>query len=303
MGVMDDRISKGTSARPAALSGGTPAPRTAPGGSGARRRQRSSEQRTPSVPKAASPTTESTPAEPWRAASSAAAGDVTHRLVRDANVKPVIRDEKNQKFFAGTAPGPGRPLGSKDKYPRRNLRQLFVHYYESEDRQLDEEGNVLLESINEKVFAAIRRGLDDPKVAHKVAKVYIDALETFGPKGGSGGKGFQVVLFGRGFDPMHRRGTPLVLRTNMGPGREDLADDPAADETTSRIAGAGGVVKPQTDTAEQIPQQIDDEELELVEDSPLPCTKCLGSGRERTGFGDRLRRCSQCGGTGEGVMP
>ena len=41
-----------------------------------------------------------------------------------------------------------------------------------------------------------------------------------------------------------------------------------------------------------------EDRLELVEDLPLPCLGCGGSGRQRTGFGNRTEACDDCGGSG-----
>jgi hypothetical protein len=41
-----------------------------------------------------------------------------------------------------------------------------------------------------------------------------------------------------------------------------------------------------------------EDRLELVEDMPLPCSACCGSGRQRIGFRDRTEPCDDCGGSG-----
>ncbi len=42
-----------------------------------------------------------------------------------------------------------------------------------------------------------------------------------------------------------------------------------------------------------------EDRLELVEDLPLPCPACYGSGRQRTGFADRTQACEDCSGSGQ----
>jgi hypothetical protein len=194
-------------------------------------------------------------------------------------------------------PGQGRPLGSKDTVPRsacRNFRQMLAELYEGLDSDPppgweSENPQQRWKTLNQLFFDMLRIELQSAEGGGlKAGKLFLEALQKFGPKGGTGKGGFRVILFGQGWDPMHRPGTPLVLRTNMGPGREHMTTVPNTNDMPSNRSAAREEDQMTNETSE---------DFVPMPDIPPSCWRCRGTGTLRAGRQDATT-CDECLGQG-----
>jgi hypothetical protein len=143
-------------------------------------------------------------------------------------------------------------------------------------------------TVNELFLHMVRTELQNTEGrGPKAGKIYLETLQKFGPKGGAGKGGFRVILFGPGWDPMHRPGTPLVLRTNMGPGREHMTTVPNGSDLPSNRSALED---------DGVPNETSDD-LVPMPDIPPSCWRCRGTGKLRAGHQDATT-CEECLGQG-----
>ena len=211
------------------------------------------------------------------------------------------REEKrdaNGHFAKGTKPGPGRPSGSPNKIPR-SIKQVVRDLCEgvievtfkapATDKLV--EGPVA-HLLAERMVA----GLNDPDHYPAFVKMFLEY--------GIGRPKMQTEVGAE-----DRRQIPKMIF--LSPPHDPMAkpgDPPKPLRILGQTAGANGEIldvrsgKPISSVGglEQCNDGLgnDEDRLELVEDLPLSCPACSGSGRQRIGFGDRTEPCNDCGGSG-----
>ena len=207
--------------------------------------------------------------------------------------------DANGHFAKGTKPGPGRPPGSPNKIPRA-VKEVI---------------KALCEGAIEVVFEdpTTKKVVTGP-VAHLMAERLVEALNH--PEKDM--RAIEVLLnYGIGKPAPAKDVTaeqvkqiPRMIFLNRP--KDTLAPDdgkPHPLRILGQVAGPNGeiieaktgkVVVPAPGKTIHVGDGLGEGEdrLELVEDLPLPCLGCGGSGRQRTGFGNRTEACDDCGGSG-----
>jgi hypothetical protein len=227
-----------------------------------------------------------------------AKGDQEPSAAPEGTEREEKRDAKGL-FTKGTKPGPGRPSGSPNKIPK-SIKQIMRDLCEGviEVTFKDPATNKLVEGPVAHLLAErIVAGLND----HDHYPTFVKLLLEYGvgrPKTqtevGDGERRQipKMIFLHEPRDSMAKPGDPpkpLRIRGQIAGPHGEIIDAktgnvvvPARGQTFSLNDGLG----------------VGEDRLELVEDLPLPCPACCGSGRQRTGFGDRTEACDHCGGSG-----
>jgi hypothetical protein len=148
------------------------------------------------------------------------------------------------KFLPGN---PGRPPGATERVPRivKNWKRLMAEAYAgrlvynrksrryafidpvTHEPEVDEEGKPIEVNLLELAVSALYDGLADGKLKNATLKEWMKHADKLDVDAGADGKrkGYAIVIHGYPEDPMHREGTPPVMRTRpyQGTGKELLA--------------------------------------------------------------------------------
>jgi len=183
---------------------------------------------------------------------------------------------------------PGRPLGAKDKRPRQprgwkdfmalayagrvgfdlETRKVVLIDPDTHEPVLDEHGKVINPSYFDVAAEALYRGLQDSETSDKFFKVWqagVDKMAT-----DRGARGFRIVMYRPGVDPMAREGEKPVIR---GEARQLLG---RSESPASIAAGAQEVArKAPPAAATRQPEKVvlrnrDGDELEMVDPDEMP---------------------------------
>src|SRR5437016_3066439 len=210
-------------------------------------------------------------------------------------------DEKRDAdghFAKGTKPGPGRPPGSRNKIPK-SLKEVVRALGDGviDVRFIDLVTDTLVERPVAYLLAdQLVTGLNDPKHSAAFVKLILE-LDLRWPT-------TQTEV-----DAVHARQTPKMVFLNQPPPDGQARRPTEATPDPAQIADPNGkILDAMTDkVVMRAPQQsvpeddglgAGEDRLELADDPPSLCLACSGSGRQRIGFGDRVKPCDECAGAG-----
>jgi hypothetical protein len=183
---------------------------------------------------------------------------------------------------------PGRPLGARDKRPRQprgwkifmalayagrvgfdvDTRKVVLIDPDTHEPILDEHGKVINPSYFDVAAEALYLGLQDRETSDKFFKIWqagVDKMAT-----DRGGRGFRIVMFRPGVDPMARDGEKQVIR---GEARQLVS---RSESPGSTAAGAQEPARKATSAAAtRQPEEVvlgnrDGDVLEMIDRDEMP---------------------------------